>query len=572
MINIAIYQCNKIPNQNSSDSKALYLGVAALYLKTYIDIHRPDFAQNLTWNTPIQVAMSDQDLIDYCWSNNITVLGISMFVWNYDYLAAQMQRIRSLLPPHTVIVAGGGSVIPHSDQNFLQKHSWMDYAVYGSGEVAFADILQSMVDHRPLIKFNTSNMAWHDSRRNTTMLADYQYVPEPKISPYLNCEDLLTAMIEQEQQQGYDIELPYQLTRGCPYKCTFCDWNNGPVNKTTRRHGSYRDEIDLFHRLGIKRLDLSDANTGQYAEDVDLFKYLAKKNLEHDAGFTLNINLSKLKKDVNLELLTIAGESGLIDDSGFTLAVQDIHQEILANIDRPDVSWTVHKQMIHQLQERFPHLPVNVQLIQGLPGQTVENWLDTLCAVVSAGAQPWIYINELLPLAPASTDPRYTRFSVQYSSSNRYSGFYFFRNRFPQSCMSYNQNDFVTMTVWSHLFTAAAYFQSGTGVAVDLDKFVDTVSGSEHYEIMQQDLLQNWIHNDQFWFRQAFGGIEVANQVLSACTFDSTLTPWLGNPYITKMLIACTRDLKQHWSRVYKYCKDNAISSSAIFQDKAMTC
>lgn len=572
MLNVVLYHCNLIPKQDQVQSTQLYVSVATLYLKTYVDLTRPEVASQLNWHLPIQHAMTDQELIDYCWDNEIDVLGLSLFHWSYDYIRDQMLRVRHSLPPRTRVVAGGGHVIPHSDPDFLQKHSWIDYAVYGAGEVAFADIAESIINQQPLIRFNTSNVAWRRGEQNQSVTADFRYVPEPKVSPYLHCQDLLTAMVQQEQQRGYEVELPYQVTRGCPYKCTFCDWNNGPSNKTTRRRGTYQDEIDLFYQLGIKKIDIADANTGQYPEDVEMFKYFALKNLEHNAGFVLNFNLSKIKKEVNLELLTIAARANLLEGRGFVLAVQDIHPEILDNIDRPDVTWDAHKHMIDQLQAEFPHLPVMVQLIQGLPGQTLASWQQTLIEVTKTGAQMYVYINEFLTMSPANLDPTYARFKMKYSESQRFSGEYYYRNKFPESCASFDARDMVEMTMLSHLMVSVGTLQFNLGIQIDIDSLVEEFQHSQSYHDMCEDLLDNWCNNNQFWFRKAYGGIAVKNDVMTACRFDDAFHRWYYNPNVMRMIISHVVDLKKHWPILYKYCKDNAISQSATSQDHALAC
>ena len=155
-------------------------------------------------------------------------------------------------------------------------------------------------------------------------------------------KELLQEIVQYEFDNNFDISLPYELTRGCPYSCTFCDWNGGLSTKVSRRKLTYQDEIDLFQELGIKNIFLADANVGQYDEDVDMVAYFAKKNIEENANFKVFGNLSKLRIENNKKIYNLLLESDLVDQTtGYELifSIQDIDEQVLKNIDRPDVGW-----------------------------------------------------------------------------------------------------------------------------------------------------------------------------------------------------------------------------------------
>jgi hypothetical protein len=76
-------------------------------------------------------------------------------------------------------------------------------------------------------------------------------------------------------------------------------------------------------------LYLADANFGQYEEDISLAEYLVYKNLNENAGFTIESNPSKLKKDNNLKIYHLFAKGNLISKHwGFTFSVQDINSEV----------------------------------------------------------------------------------------------------------------------------------------------------------------------------------------------------------------------------------------------------
>jgi tRNA A37 methylthiotransferase MiaB len=555
MINLAFYYCCQEFSNNAN--RMVYVPVTACYLKTHIDYERQDLASQLNWVLPIMHQVSDEELIDFCWTNNVDVLGVSMFVWNRSRIETQMARVRSKLPPNLQVIAGGPAVDPNNNPKYLEENFWCDYAVYGNGEAAFADVVESILHKRRLIRFNTSNLAWRSDQPGKTLLADYKMIPEPKVSPYLHCEDMLKQLIDREHSQGWTVTMAWQLTRGCPYKCTFCDWNLGLGNKTTRRKNTWQKEIDMFQRLGVKRIFMSDANLGQYDEDVEIYQYFAKKNLEENAGFLVEANYSKLKKKVNLELMHIAGQANMLDPTvGFTFSVQDIHPHVLKNIDRPDVTWQVHKEMMLELRQSYPTIMTRLQLILGLPGQTLQSWKESLCETSSVNAVCYIFMSEVLPGSPAVRDPEYLeKFKFVYSNSLRWyaevkRGSY--RSLFPQRCYSFDEWDLVRMTVLSHIFMAVQLIQTHVGSDYDPWLLLDLVEQSPHYHAICNNLYENWTKHDQFVFTEDFGGDPAPNGMMSACMFEYA---WHNNKNIIKLMMRATLNIDQHLKTYLAYTK-----------------
>jgi len=494
-----------------------WIKVNVLVFKTFIETLYPVLAEKLEWLLPIQDAMTDEGLIRHIKQNNVDILCTSHYLWNHDFLTNQLSRIKSKLTLRAVI-AGGPSIDVNNNQGFFDQHPYIDYAVYGAGEQAFADIVSHLVLETPMIAFNTSNCAWKHGQTGKTTVADYKFVKMLETSPFVHNAELFGRMVENAKKTNVtniDEWVPYTLTRGCPYACTFCDWNSGLGNKISRRKNTYREEIDLFQKLGLKNIYLSDANVGQYDEDVDMVMYFAQKNLQEDAGFRISGNYSKLKKENNLKMFNIMAESGLVQYT-FNFAVQDINEQVLKNIDRPDVGWDVHVAMADELREKHPHLIVKTQLICGLPGQTVESWQETMQEILANNMLPVWFINEPLPASPAMYDPEYQKkWQFEYDKAVRKD----FQEKYyvgivPKKCISFDQHDLTQMIVLSGISEAIsiinlAMIQHG-GSRLDTKFIIDNLLLSEGYRILCDNLYKNWTNEQKFYFTQDFVG-NVAN-------------------------------------------------------------
>jgi hypothetical protein len=495
-----------------------WLYPAVLHLKTYIDITYPEIAEQLEWLVPIQQTMTDDELLAYIEQHQPDALCTSHYIWNHEYLINQLVQIRSQLPAHVKVIAGGPSININLDPNFFVKHPYIDYAVYGAGEQAFADIINSLVTNTTLIAFNTSNCGWVNHNTGLPIVADYKFVKMISTSPFTHNRALFTEMTRTILERNGALYLPYTLTRGCPYSCTFCDWNSGLGNKISRRKNTYREEIDLFHELEIKQIYLSDANVGQYDEDVDMIEYFAQKNLQHNAGFKISGNYSKLRKDVNLKIFNIMAESGLVQNT-LNFSIQDTNEQILKNINRPDVGWDVHAAMADELTTRHPQLIVKAQLIYGLPGQTPLTWRETLQQITQKNILPIVFLNEPLPASPAVYDPEYQKqFQFEYIKSTRINpNFDFYVSEIPKKCISFDQKDLVKMTVLSGFYNALSVIKfimiRQTGLHIDIEPVIDNLLTSDGYRILCDNLYTNWINEQNFYFTQDFLG----NATIRSC-------------------------------------------------------
>ena len=486
-----------------------WLYPAALHLKTYIDLFYQDIADQLEWLVPIQQAVSDEELIKHIEQTDTDVLCTSHYLWNHVSLTDQLCRIRKKLKHTIKVVAGGPSIDVNNNHDFFEQHPYIDYAVYGAGEQAFADIVDHLITKKPLIAFNTSNCAWKNHNTGKTVVADYKFVKMIETSPFVHNKDLFSAMVLDAKKKDMPVWLPYTLTRGCPYSCTFCDWNSGLGNKVSRRKNTYQQEIDLFQQLGVTNIFLSDANVGQYSEDIDMIDYFAQKNLKENAGFHVGGNFSKLKKENNLKIFNIMAQGRLVNKT-LNFSVQDINQQVLDNIDRPDVGWDVHVSMANELREKYPHLIVKAQLIYGLPGQTPATWRHTLEQVTQQNILPVIFLNEPLPASPAIYDPEYQRkFQYEYVHSNRiFGGIY--SSKIPKKSSSFDQQDLVHMNLLSAMYLALSAInfalREHNSQPLNITQVVDEFLTSVHYKTLYNNLYHNWTAENNFYYTVDFSG------------------------------------------------------------------
>lgn len=522
--------------------------IASIYIKTHFDHTYPEFKDRVTWLVPEQWVISDEELIARCKQHQVDILCTSHFIWNDSSIIEQLSRVRDSLPDDLIVCAGGPSVRVKVEDDYLKKHHYIDYAFFAQGETGFSDLLHSLLTGKKLIAFNTSNVGWYNRELDRQQVADFKYLPEPKISPYLYCEDYLEQIVKNTPDID-KILFPYQLTRGCPYSCTFCDWNGGFTNKTTRRKNTYRDEIDLFDRLGLYNLYLVDANIGQYDEDVQVVEYLVEKNNTQGTRFTFNGSYSKLNKKNNMKIWRLMAENNLLPYSreagGFVLAVQDPNPQVLENIDRPDVGWEVHASMIQELQRDYPQIPISINIIAGLPGQSAQSYFESMCLMFKEPVTMLMcFTSEYLPTSPAALDPEYQKkFNFSYVHSTRYQAGRFFTSPIPESCSTFGRQDMVEMQLINLIFCSlsAIRYYGIIDMAADLGEIASRLLKTKELSILRENLYNNWVNENKFYYTRWFGP-GMPEKIYTACHYMHLDAAYANKHYL--MLVAQQVDKK----------------------------
>ena len=146
-------------------------------------------------------------------------VGISSLTGSQIYYGLEVSRFVKERAGGVPTVWGG--MHPTLAMDSTIKHPLVDYAIQGEGEIAFRDLARALADKRGFEK--VSGLSW---KQDGSVRANREGEPLdmdslPKIPYHLvNIEDYVSPA--QWLYPGMARLLPFQGTRGCPFKCTFC--------------------------------------------------------------------------------------------------------------------------------------------------------------------------------------------------------------------------------------------------------------------------------------------------------------------------------------------------------------
>lgn len=347
------------------------------------------------------------------------IVACSVYVWNVDYQFKLMEKIRELLP-ECIIVAGGPQLSAHKEKDFFDKHPYVDYVCYGDGEEAFQLLIDRISGYLPentMLYNMVENLKPGYKLHPLKILSDEKYL---STSSFLIQKEKVIESLNYIMSKGIKketLQLSLEFARGCMYACSFCDWSQNLTKKVKRRTHDWKSELDFFYDLDITVRD-SDANFGIFKEDIKIFDYsLELFDKDPTRNFKLYIhNTPKLQKEVTYY---IKMEQLKRYTSTFVISLQDIHEDVLANIDRPSIPWEEQKELIHRIKKEGPKdkkYNIVTHLIVGLPGQTVERIGETILELAIAGADVYHAFNwTYLENSPAANPAYKEKFNLEWS-------------------------------------------------------------------------------------------------------------------------------------------------------------
>jgi len=343
-----------------------------------------------------------KDILFNIENENTNVLCFGFYTWNVTIYLNLIKHIREKYP-HIIIIGGGPSV----------REKWvlkvLDFAIYGEGEEGFTNLLDALIEDELNFTEIPNLIYKKDNQLITNTYKIFKYKDYPELpSPYLSNKLEIRKTINNYKNTHKSIIPPaigWELTRGCPYKCAFCDWQSGLHNKITIRKHDWKKELDFILELGCNIIS-NDANFCMVKDDLKVIDYILYKSKSLVISpFTtfpmLAISWSKLNKSIVYETIDkILNEH---PSFGVKVSVQDINYEVLEAINRPDVPWKEHKQYLLDIKSKYPLTMFTIELIVGLPKQTLENWIEMLYEFDESFKPQWLVSSywQLLPQSPA---------------------------------------------------------------------------------------------------------------------------------------------------------------------------
>ena len=124
------------------------------------------------------------------------VYGFSTYIWNVKEHLVLAAKLKAVRPEVTVVF--GGPEVSYEDEDFLERHRYIDFVIAGEGEESLPTLIRELTDKG------------RDARRTEGAWI--------RSEPYL-------AFLEDGVAYSSDTDRPiayYESSRGCPFTCSYC--------------------------------------------------------------------------------------------------------------------------------------------------------------------------------------------------------------------------------------------------------------------------------------------------------------------------------------------------------------
>jgi hypothetical protein len=297
------------------------------------------------------------------------LIGFSFYTWNAAEFLALAGKLKRLLP-QLMTVAGGPHVQQAEDYLGIDP---IDVIFLGEAEVSFQEFLDCA---GPARWHDIKGLAYlYDSAIVTTTsrprCADLDSFPSP-----LDVLELTDARGRPKYQS-----IAYETSRGCPFKCAFCEWGTGAIGSKMYQWSlrRVRQDWETIVAAGIKDIWLADSNFGALKQDLDKARLIVE--LKDKTGLPLSFATSWSKKHSRRvqEIALLLHQNQLLPH--YQLALQTLTPEALRLSNRQNMSSNEYRPIAKSMSEQG--VPIAAELIWGLPGDNLPDFernLDQLLA------------------------------------------------------------------------------------------------------------------------------------------------------------------------------------------------
>lgn len=273
------------------------------------------------------------------------ILGLSLYSWNSRLLESAARLIR-MRQPRVIIVAGGPDA--SADPDRLAGSGVADIIVAGEGEAAMVDIVAAVLKGGPL-----------PGPIIRAALLD----PTGLTSPWLD------GTLDPSRWGGAALE----LTRGCPYRCSFCFESKGTARLRHFPLDTARKEVERFGEAGVEEVFVLDPTF-----NADARRMAAAVRVFQEAGPDLRYMIelrAELLGAKQVELL-----AGI--DCAVQIGLQSADPRVLANVNR-NIDPDIFAAKVGLLDEAG--ILYGLDLIYGLPGDTLAGFRRSLDFALALG-------------------------------------------------------------------------------------------------------------------------------------------------------------------------------------------
>tara|TARA_Y100000389_G_scaffold23490_1_gene20129 strand:+ start:5102 stop:6772 length:1671 start_codon:yes stop_codon:yes gene_type:complete len=318
------------------------------------------------------------------------IIMFSSYTWNYMICDEISNKIKNRYPEKILVL--GGPHIGTNEPELLASRPQYDLICRPTkpGEPFMAELIDQFIENR----IDPTSIPW-ELRSDVKLIHD---LSKEDYSVYEDHLEYLTKLLKYARNNKMEPFIVLETTRGCPYKCVFCEWGGGINTKIYKKSlDIVKRDINAMLKAGYRSAYLNDANFGAFFErDFEIFEYawtngfnltdistMKSKDLNRrkkliDKYFEIvgtNYTSPNMKNGKNMwsEMANISIVPSVSIQSSSDIAMKIAERVDLNTEDKLELSKHINEQCS---KHGFP-IP-NLEMILAMPGSTIDDFYNEM--------------------------------------------------------------------------------------------------------------------------------------------------------------------------------------------------
>lgn len=332
----------------SIDSKFIHSNLALRYIRAFCSSEFDIYLREFTINQRIEY------IINQIVKEKPDIICFSTYIWNVEYIKDIVFILKTALPDIAIVL--GGPEVSYDVKNQMNEFKFVDYIIFGEGEITFYEFLKQMHTNMNFNKLKgiayreNKNIVVNDSRPLLCNLDEL-------VSPYIQGESYVDKIVY------------YESSRGCPFRCSFC---MSSIDKSVRTFSLSRVKSDLLVLLNSKARQIKFVDrtfNADYKRAMSIMKFIKDNNTSNSS-----IHFEITADIINDEFLEFL-KTMPVNMFQFEIGVQTLNVNTLNEINR---STRLNKlfDVINKIKENN-NMHMHLDLIAGLPYEDYSSFKDS---------------------------------------------------------------------------------------------------------------------------------------------------------------------------------------------------
>lgn len=331
------------------NSKFIHTNLAIRYLKEFAKDLADIEIREYTINNELDYILKD------IYRNDYDIILFSTYIWNIEDIVRLCDNLKKVSPKTKIAL--GGPEVSYDSVEAMKKYDFVDYILYGEGEMIFRDLVRHLNGELEIDKVD--GLVYRDENLSTDADKNGGIVMNKPMELIENL-DIIPSPYKNINKEEYENKIVYyESSRGCPFNCQYC---LSSTLKGLRYFGIERIKEDLKSLIDarvsqIKFIDRTFNANREVA--MDIMDFLMK----NDNGYTTyHFEVTAhLIDDSMLEFLKDCKE-GLFQ---FEIGVQSTNDKTLEEVGRRD-DFSRLSEVVKKV-ESYRNIHQHLDLIAGLP-------------------------------------------------------------------------------------------------------------------------------------------------------------------------------------------------------------